>query len=128
MPLLHIADELCPQGIVTFGILVADPNPNNIVNEPAVEEDLRGPSREYTVFVDGKVDCGPWRCGCDAHTSTGYLSPVYVPELDDVIFEHYFEGFDEGGSIIVMEGTSFFVAEEVGDVFECRASTDVGVH
>ena len=67
-----------------------------------------------------------------AHGSAGAMPipvpDICLPELDDVIFEHYFEGFDEGGSIIVVEDTSFFVAEEVGDVFECRASTDVGVH
>ena len=86
--------ELGPQGIVTFCVLIADPNPNNIIYELPVEQDLRGPTRKYIVFMYGKVDCGPWWRGCDAHTSAGDLSPVRVPKLEDVILEDYFDGFN----------------------------------
>ena len=67
--------------------------------------------REHIVFMYGEVNCRPRWCWGNAHAGAGGLPPVRVSELEDVILEDYFDGFDKGCSIVVVEATPLFAAE-----------------
>ena len=93
IPLLEVVLEPGPQAIVMLRVFIAKPDSNDVVYKTPVEQDLFGPAREYIVLVYGVIYSCPWRCGCNAHASTGDLSPVCVPKLQDVIFKDDFNPY-----------------------------------
>ena len=101
------------------------PDPKDIINEAAIEQEFAREAVKKGGFIDGFIDGCPRRGRGGSHGSSGLLFEESVPKTKNVVAHHQSECVHEGMDRYIV---TVVLVKVLRDEAECLVGGDVGVH
>jgi len=125
---VHGGGELLPSSVIDDGVGVAEPNANDVINEPAIEKKGILKPGEKVIFKGSKVQGGVrWRRR-RSHGSAIELPKGGVPKRKDIVAHDKGKSFKDSVDRVRHVLGALVAAEEMPDHDGGAASRDVGIH